>query len=74
MEDGPDFSNRRRWVFIASGLMDMLLGGALVSLGLGILPAGLVSFRLPPLATLLGAVLLVAGMAVVIYNLTRLGE
>ena len=41
MEDGPDFSNRRRSVFIASGLMDMLLGGALVSLGLGILLAGL---------------------------------
>lgn len=72
MDDDQEAKRRRRMVFIASGAMDMLIGGAMVLLWL--LRSDLAGFRMPALGALIGAAMLVVGMAVLIYNLTRLGE
>jgi hypothetical protein len=75
MDGEREANRRRRLVFIVSGLTDMVIGVAIVMVGLGLLPVDLDGFGLPSwMVLLVGAILAFAGAAVTFYNFSRLDE
>ena len=61
-------------VFVISGVTDTIIGAVILMMGLGILPVDAGEYGLSTgLLLALGAVMLVSGMAIAIYHLTRLG-
>jgi hypothetical protein len=74
MGDDPS-KKTRRLALILSGLVDVLIGAAILLVGLGILPLDITSLGLPNwLVILIGAVMAVAGASMSIYNFSRLEE
>ena len=73
----PESSSRkvRRLAFMLSGLIDALIGGALLLLGFGMLPVDATSYGFENWHALaLGGILFVIGAGTFVYNLSRLGE
>jgi hypothetical protein len=65
----------RRLVFVISGVTDTVIGAVIVMMALGLLPVDVGEYGLPTWAPLaIGGIMLVSGMAIAIYHLTRLGE
>ncbi len=65
-------TKNRRLALLLSGAMDMLIGAAILLLGLGFLP---VDVNAPPWTmVLIGAILFIAGTGVATYNISRWSE
>lgn len=66
---------RKRLVLMISGLTDLLMGAALLGIGLGWVPVDLKSYGVGNVyVSLLGAILFIVGAGIFIYHLSRLHE
>lgn len=65
----------RTFIFLISGLADCLIGGILLLDWLGFLPSGWLEVGIPPgWAGVAGAILAVAGLVVVAFQVSKLRE
>jgi len=75
MNEGPIPNRTRRYVLIMSGATDVLLGAAIVLVGLGFFPIDIADYGLPLWAALLvGGLIFISGLWMVAYNYSRLDE
>ena len=74
MDNNP--SNRtKRLAFIISGIMDALIGAALVLVGFGVIPIDLADYGFQNWhAQALGGIMFLIGVATLAYNLSRMEE
>ena len=83
MDENQSSQRTRRLAFVISGVMDTIVGAVIVMIGLGaraepgrnVLPVDAGQYGLPTgLVIAIGGVMLVSGMAIAIYHVSRLGE
>lgn len=73
MKDLPD--RNKRILFILSGVIDALIGAALLLIAFGLLPVDIADYGLPPwLVILVGGFMFIMGAWVAAYNYSRLDE
>lgn len=65
----------RRLAFLVSGVIDALIGAALLLIGFGILPVDLAEYGLAPIhINVIGGVMFLVGVFTFAYNLSRYEE
>ena len=75
MDEDQNSQRARRMAFVISGVTDTIIGAVIVLIGLGLLPVDAGEYGLPTgLVIAVGGIMLVSGMAIAIYNFSRLGE
>jgi len=75
MNESPNPKRTRRYVLIMSGATDVLLGAAILLVGLGIFPIDITDYGFPLWVILLvGGLIFISGVWMVAYNYSRLDE
>ena len=75
MNESPNPKRTRRYILIMSGATDVLLGAAMLLVGLGFFPINIADYGFPLWVVLLvGGLIFATGVWMVIYNYSRLDE
>jgi len=75
MNESPNPKRNRRFILIFSGATDVLLGTAIVLVGLGFFPIDIADYGFPLWVILLvGGLIFISGVWMVAYNYSRLDE
>ena len=75
MNETPNPNRTRRYILIISGATDVLLGAAIVLVGLGFFPIDIANYGFSSwMALLVGGLLFLSGLWMIVYNYSRLDE